>query len=65
MYAVLIIPIDNPQDSLTILVAHVDNNKIIIDTDLTEKPLYDALLQAGVPREQIIRAYAGEKIPTV
>ncbi len=67
MYAVLIIPTDNPQDSLTILAAHIENDKanVVIDTDLTDKPLYNALLEAGIPKEQIIRAYAGEQTPTL
>ncbi len=42
------------------LVAHVVNGTIIIERDVNDKPLVDALLQAGVPRDQIVLAYAGE-----
>jgi hypothetical protein len=35
----------------------------IIDSDRNDKPLVDALIQAGIPRQQIILAYAGEPIP--
>jgi hypothetical protein len=43
------------------LVARIVDNHIIIDHDANNKPLIDALLQAGSPREQIVLAYAGEK----
>lgn len=38
-------------------------DSIIIEEDRNSKPLVDALVQAGIPREQIILAYAGEKVP--
>ncbi|SRR5258708_36164541 len=36
---------------------------IVIERDQNDKPLVDALLQSGVPRSQIILAYAGEPVP--
>lgn len=42
------------------LVARVAGDRIVIERDINDKPLVDALLQAGVPREQIVLAYAGE-----
>jgi hypothetical protein len=33
------------------------------EEDPTDKKLVDALLQRGIPREQIVLAYAGEPIP--
>jgi len=65
VFAVLVVPKDKPQQSLTIIVARVESDKVIIDTDLTDKPLFQELVRAGVPREQIICAYAGEKTPVV
>ena len=62
IYAVLVIPTDDPQQSLTIIVVRVANSQVIIETDLTDKPLLKALLDAGVPREQIVCAYMGEKV---
>jgi hypothetical protein len=44
------------------LVAHVENELIIIEHDINDKPLVDALVQAGIPREQIVLAYAGEVV---
>lgn len=47
------------------LLVRLDGAKIIIEEDINNKPLVDALVQNGVPREQIILAYAGEAIPEV
>jgi hypothetical protein len=44
------------------LVARLQDNRIIIERDVNDKPLLDALLQAGVPRSQIVLRYAGESI---
>jgi hypothetical protein len=61
VYSVLVVPTYKPQKSLPIIVARVtDHDQVAIETDLTDKPLFDALLKAGVPRSQIIRAYRGE-----
>jgi hypothetical protein len=45
------------------LIARIVDNTIIVETDTNNKILMDALLQAGVPREQIALAYAGEPAP--
>jgi hypothetical protein len=44
----------------TSLIARLAGTAIIIEYDVNSKPLVDALLAAGVPRSQIILAYAGE-----
>ena len=44
----------------TSLVARVERDSIVIECDVNNKPLVDALLEVGVPRSQIILAYAGE-----
>ncbi|MBX3082821.1 MAG: XisI protein [Anaerolineae bacterium] len=41
----------------------VDRDHIIIEYDDSNEPLVDALVHAGVPRSQIILAYAGEPVP--
>ena len=43
-----------------VVMARVANDTVIIEEDMTDKKLVDALLQRGVPREQIVLAYAGE-----
>ncbi len=45
------------------VMARVEGDKVIIEEDLTDRPLVDALLQAGIAREQIVLAYAGDPIP--
>lgn len=42
------------------LIARLADDKIIIEHDVNDKPLVDALLQAGVPRNQILLAYQNE-----
>jgi hypothetical protein len=44
------------------LLVRIVNGQVIILRDQNNKPLVEALMQAGVPREQIVLAYAGEKI---
>ncbi len=46
-----------------VVLARVVGDKVIIEEDVTDKPLLDALLQRGIPREKIILAYAGEPEP--
>ena len=42
------------------LVARVVDGHIVIEHDVNDKPLVEALVAAGVPRGQIVLAYAGE-----
>ena len=49
---------------LPVVLARLEHGVVIIDRDQTNKPLVDALMQAGVPREKIILAYAGESLET-
>ena len=42
------------------LIVRLTSDKIIIERDMNDKTLADALVQAGVPRQSIILAYAGE-----
>jgi len=47
----------------TTLLVRVEDAFVVIYYDGNSLPLVDALLDKGVPREQIILAYAGESIP--
>jgi hypothetical protein len=51
--------------AFTDLMIHIIDDKIIIDEDRNSRPFYEALMEAGIPREQIILAYAGEQIPSL
>jgi hypothetical protein len=46
-----------------VVLARVVGDKVVIEYDGTDKPLVEALLQRGIPREQIILAYAEETVP--
>jgi len=41
-----------------VVLARVDGDRVIIEEDTTDRPLIDALINAGIPREQIT-----QKIP--
>jgi hypothetical protein len=45
------------------LVLRIVGDMVIVERDQNDKIVLDALLQAGVPRSQIILAYAGEPVP--
>jgi hypothetical protein len=45
------------------LVARIAGDFVIIEHDMNDKPLVDALVKAGIPRQNIILAYAGEPVP--
>ena len=60
VFAVLIVPNEKPQQSLAIIVARIENGHVIIDTDLTDKPVFHELARAGIPRERVICNFAGE-----
>lgn len=44
--------------------ARIIEDNIVIDEDNTDRPLYQSLMERGIPREQIILAYVGEAVPT-
>src|SRR5262245_39449095 len=46
-----------------VILVRIVGDKVVIEEDSTNKPLVDALIQRGIPREQIILAYRGEPIP--
>jgi hypothetical protein len=44
------------------LIVRLDSGYVVIEQDKTNKPLVEALLQLGIPRERIVLAYAGESL---
>ncbi len=44
------------------LLVRIMSNRVVILHDQNDKQLVDALMQAGVPRDQIVLAYAGESV---
>ncbi len=56
IYGAVTVPHTDPQDSLVVVLAQITaESMVIILTDRTDKPLYDALLQAGVPRSRTVK----------
>ncbi len=51
------------QISSTGIIVRLVDNLVIIEQDITNKPLVDTLVQAGIPRDAIVLAYAGEELP--
>src|SRR5215475_9278549 len=41
-----------------VVLARIEGDQVIIEEDLTDRPLVEALVSAGIPREQIILKYA-------
>lgn len=46
-----------------VMVVRVIGDYVIVEDDRTDKPFEDRLMAAGIPREKIILAYAGEPLP--
>ena len=55
--------IDGKEFAFVDLIVRLVGNHIIIDQDANSDPLFEALMQAGIPRKAIILAYAGEPSP--
>jgi len=63
-YAVNAVDYPTRQDyAMVVVLARIVGDKVVIEEDTTDKKLVDALLQRGIPRDQIILAYQGEPIP--
>ena len=45
------------------LVLRIAEGYVIIERDQNDKLVVDALVQAGIPRDKVILAYAGEPVP--
>lgn len=45
------------------VMARVVGDMVIIDEDITDRPLVNELVRAGIPREKIVLLYAGEQVP--
>jgi hypothetical protein len=61
--AVLIVSDEPKSEILTVVMAHIEDDFVIIDADKTDKPLFQRLINAGIPREKIVLAYEGESLP--
>lgn len=69
VYAVLIVtddayPLPDTPRAQIMVMARIQDDQIVIEEDITDKPLYDALVAAQISPERIVRRYLGEKAPT-
>jgi hypothetical protein len=64
-YTVVVVP-DRPRPfpARIVVMARIVEGTVVIDEDTTDRPLVNELLRAGIPREQIVLAYAGETLPS-
>ncbi|MBC7810643.1 MAG: XisI protein [Burkholderiales bacterium] len=65
-YAVITVTDRNhvqPFRTLVTVMARVVGDTVIIDGDITDRPLVNELVRAGIPREKIVLLYAGEQVP--
>ena len=62
-YAAVSVPREHKNKARVVVMARVEANKVIIETDITDKPLHQALQQAGIKQQQIVLAYMGETEP--
>jgi hypothetical protein len=53
----------NKGNTFISLLVRILGEIVVVERDQNDKPLLDALVQAGIPRSQIILAYAGEALP--
>lgn len=65
VYCVMSVPHQQTENyhARPIVMAHIHEDFVVIDADNTDKPLYERLERAGIPREKIILAYLGETVP--
>lgn len=58
VYTVISVP-DQPRQFRAgiVVMARIEGDSVIIDEDITDRPLVDALIEAGVAREKITLAY--------
>ncbi len=65
LFAVIDVPDHYPRKFAVdvAVMARIVGDKVVIEEDKHDRPLVDELVRAGIPREQIICTYIGEKLP--
>ncbi len=63
-YTVVIVQ-DYPRknSARVVVLAQVVGDTVIVEEDITDRPLYEALMRNGISREKIVLTYAGEQAP--
>ena len=63
IYVVLDVFKKTPTEPEIFIMAQVIGSFVVIHRDDTDRPLDEALIEAGIPRTQIVRLEAGETLP--
>lgn len=66
IFLVMVVPAQDhpkPFKARAVVMARIVNDYVVIDEDATDRPLHHELVRAGIPREKIVLAYAGETLP--
>lgn len=66
LHTVIFVPDANypvEMETEVVVTARIVGQHVVIEQDTTDKPLYQELLRRGIPRENIVLAYAGETLP--
>src|SRR5579859_7378469 len=59
VYAVNVIDVpERNQPAAVVVLARIEDDKVIIEENITDRPLVEALVKAGIPRERIMLKYA-------
>ncbi len=64
IYTVVVVPAyPRKYKAGLVVMVRIVGDQVIIEHDTTDHALYEELVAAGIPREQIILTYAGETLP--
>lgn len=64
IYTVIVVPdLPRPFPARVVVMARIVGDYVVIDEDTTDRPLFDELERAGIPRERIVLLYAGQTLP--
>ncbi len=67
IYTVIMVPeyeYPRTEKSAVTILARIVDDTVIVEEDITDRPLFEELMRAGIPRDKIVLAYAGEQAPT-
>jgi hypothetical protein len=65
-YSVIAVPDPQRKDithPMVVVMARIEGDYVVIEEDITDRPLVKELIRAGIPRERIILTYVGEQVP--
>lgn len=58
--SVIVVPHKRQNVPHIMVMTRIEGDHVIVEADTTDRPLDEALMNAGIPRNQIVLAYSGE-----